>query len=161
MDIVIIVLITLTLCIGCVLKGEVDKIRLKDKLDTITEQKEILQEEVSNLENKLNIEKDNYSKILSQKKSSETRLGQISENLVPFLAGFKYDAKASKFLGDPIDYIVFDLDAGEIVFLEVKTGNSRLTKKQKIIKNIIEQGRVRFEEFKINTKGIKIKSSGN
>jgi predicted Holliday junction resolvase-like endonuclease len=39
------------------------------------------------------LSKNNYSKLVSQKKSSEVRLGQISENLAPFLTNFKYDPK--------------------------------------------------------------------
>ncbi len=61
------------------------------------------------------------------------------------------------FLGNPLDYLVFDLDQGKVIFLEVKSGNSRASKKQKIIKNIIEAGHVYYEELQINEKGVKIK----
>lgn len=106
-------------------------------------------------------EKDKYSKLLSQKKSSETRLGQISENLVPFLSGCPYNPKDMHFLGNPLDYIVFDLDEGKLIFLEVKSGNSRPSKRQKMIKNLIQTGRVYYEELRINEKGVKIKESKN
>ena len=39
-----------------------------------------------------------YDRLLSQKKSSEVRLGQISENLAPFLKEFKYNPKKCHFL---------------------------------------------------------------
>ena len=89
-----------------------------------------------------------YTKLLSQKKSSEVRLGQISEQLVSFLDKFKYDPKNAHFIGMPIDYIVFNND--EIVFVEVKSGGSVLSKKQSEIKKLIAGGRVRFETIRIN-----------
>ena len=104
---------------------------------------------------------EKYKKILSQKKSSETRLGQISENLVPFLDGCPYNPKEMHFLGNPIDYIVYDLDQGKIVFLEIKSGNSRASKRQKTIKSIIQAGHVYYEELRINEKGVKTRKAKN
>ena len=89
-----------------------------------------------------------YTKLLSQKKSSEVRLGQISEQLVPFLDKFKYDPKNAHFIGMPIDYIVFNND--EVIFVEVKSGESTLSKKQSEIKKLITDGKVRFETIRIN-----------
>ena len=88
-----------------------------------------------------------YSRLLSQKKSSEVRLGQISEKLVPFLKFFKYDPKNAYFIGMPIDYIVFEDD--KIIFVEIKTGDSALSKKQNAIKNIIKNKNVEFEIIRI------------
>ena len=61
------------------------------------------------------------------------------------------------FLGNPIDYIVFDFDDGKITFLEVKSGNSKPSKRQKIIKNIIKSGRIAYEEIRINERGVRTK----
>lgn len=90
---------------------------------------------------------EEYKKLLSQKKSSEVVLGQISEKLVPFLDMFPYDPQKASFLGNPIDYVVFDDD--EVVFVEIKSGNSRLSPKQRKIKKLINDGKVRWEEIKI------------
>lgn len=90
----------------------------------------------------------NYSKLLSQKKSSEVRTGQIAEQLAPFTDGYPYDTKNSKFLGQPIDLIAFEPD--KVVFVEVKTGNSQLSAKQKHIKQLIESGQVFWEEFRLS-----------
>jgi predicted Holliday junction resolvase-like endonuclease len=49
-----------------------------------------LTENCLNLESKLNEEVQNRKKILSQKKSSEVRLGQIAETLAPFLDQFDF-----------------------------------------------------------------------
>lgn len=110
--------------------------------------------------NELIIELTNkYDTLLSQKKSSEVRLGQITEQLSPFLDGFNYDPKRAHFIGNPIDFIVFLDD--EIVFMEVKSGESKMTKKQKDIRALINNGKVRFETMKVDGKQIKLKPQVN
>jgi len=91
--------------------------------------------------------REKYKKLYSQKKQSEVRLGQIAEQIAPFLDHFPYNPKVAQFLGNPIDYVVFEEE--EVVFVEVKSGNSRLTKKQRLIKENIENGRVKFKEIRI------------
>jgi len=89
-----------------------------------------------------------YDRLLSQKKSSEVRLGQISENLAPFLKEFKYNPKKCHFLGNPIDYVIFEDD--KIVFLEIKSGESKLSDTQKNIKKLIESKEMYFDTMRIN-----------
>jgi predicted Holliday junction resolvase-like endonuclease len=125
------------------------------------EQLRELSTDVVNLQDELGGEREKNRTLLSQKKSSETRLGQISENLVPFLENCKHDPRNMHFLGQPLDYVVFNFDEGEIVFLEIKSGNSKPSKRQKILKNIIKSGRVYYEEMRINEKGVKTKTSEN
>ena len=91
--------------------------------------------------------KKEFNTLLSHKKSSEVRLGQISEQLAPFLDLFPYDPKKVQFLGNPIDYIYFGED--EIVIIEVKSGNARLSKKQRAIKALILGGKVGWKEIRI------------
>ena len=88
-----------------------------------------------------------YNLLLSQKKSSEVRLGQISEQLAPFLDQFPFDPKKVQFLGNPIDYIYFG--ENEIAIIEVKSGNARLSKKQRQIKKLVLGGKVRWKEIRI------------
>lgn len=101
---------------------------------------------------KLNLDmlllEEKNARILSQKKSSEVRLGQISEQLVPFLSNFKHDPKRAHFIGQPIDYVVFEDDA--ITFVEVKSGGAQLTSTQKLIKKLVQDGKVRWEEIRVN-----------
>lgn len=85
--------------------------------------------------------------ILSQKKSSEVRTGQIAEQMVPFLKHFKHDPKNAHFIGQPIDYIVFNND--NITFVEVKSGKAALSDKQKHIKKLIENKQVIFETIRV------------
>lgn len=93
---------------------------------------------------------EQYNNLLSQKKSSETRLGQVAEQMAPFLAGFPHDPKNAHFIGQPIDYIIFDDDG--VVILEVKSGQASLTQRQKIIKDHIIHKRIRWEEYRIDGK---------
>ncbi len=88
-----------------------------------------------------------YDKLLSQKKSSEVVTGQIAEKLVPFLENFNHNPRDATFCGNPIDYVIFGPD--QITILEIKTGNSRLTKKQRHIKSLVENGDVVWEEIRI------------
>lgn len=90
---------------------------------------------------------ESYRKLLSQKKSSEVRLGQISENLAPFLKEFKYDPKKCHFLGNPIDYVIFE--EGRIVFLEIKSGESVLSSTQRNIRDLIKDGKIYFDQMRI------------
>ena len=85
---------------------------------------------------------------LSLRKSSEVRLGLIAEQMAPFLEKFKHDPKKAKFLGMPIDYIIFEDD--KIYFTEIKSGKAKLTDIQKNIKDIIERGDVKFETIRID-----------
>ena len=90
---------------------------------------------------------EKYEKLLKHKKSSEVRLGQISEQLAPFLDLFPYDPKKVSFLGNPIDYVYFGED--KVVIIEVKSGNSRLSKKQRRIKSLVKGGKVEWDEIRI------------
>ena len=91
---------------------------------------------------------DTNQKISSQKKSSEVRVGQIAENMAPFLKDFKYpNPKSCHFLGQPIDYIIYGDD--EVVFVEVKSGEAKLSSKQRKIRENISNGNVRFEVFRV------------
>ena len=96
------------------------------------------------------IQRAAYKDLLSRKISSEVRLGQIAEHLVPFLDNFKHDPKRAHFLGMPIDYIVFEND--KITFVEVKTGYSHLSPKQQAIKKLIEDKQVYWEELRLSPK---------
>ena len=92
---------------------------------------------------------EDINKIISQKKSSEVRLGQVSEHFAPLLKDFPYDTKNIRFLGSPIDLILFDIDNNRIIFIEVKTGKSSQTKKQRQIRDIIKAGNVEYQVVRI------------
>ena len=97
---------------------------------------------------KLYLARQNFSKLLSQKKSSEVRLGQITEQLAPFLNQFPYNPKECQFLGQPIDYIHFGKDA--ITIIEIKSGKARLSKKQRDIRDLVKAGKVFWDDIRIS-----------
>jgi predicted Holliday junction resolvase-like endonuclease len=76
--------------------------------------------------------------------------GKFTEQLAPYLPEFKYDPTEARFIGSPIDLIVFPgLASGnpqEIVIIEIKSGKSRqLTPQGRKIRQLIEDGMVRWE----------------
>jgi len=111
----------------------------------IKEQKLI--ESNTDLFNKLNEETENRKKVTSQKKSSEVRLGGIAETLAPFLDQFDFEPEECTFLGKPIDYISFADD--QITFIEIKSGNSKLSTKQRYIRDQIKSNLISWKEIRI------------
>lgn len=109
-------------------------------------------QELSNLANEtsklITNLRSELAKQVGRNKSIEVRTGQIMEKLVPFLDVFKHDPDEIVHLGQPIDFISFSED--EVVIIEVKTGGARLTPKQKAIKKLIEDKKVRFELIRLN-----------
>lgn len=82
-----------------------------------------------------------------QKKSQSTRYGKMTEQFLPFLEGYPHDPEGFRFLGTPCDGIQFEKD--KIVFIEFKTANSRMSERQKEIKDLVDKGKVEFEEHRI------------
>ena len=79
--------------------------------------------------------------------------GQFSEQLAPYLPDFAYAPTECKFMGKPIDFIVFkgldEKNVQEVVFVEVKSGKSKLNNQEKSLKEAIEKKKVRWEEYRI------------
>lgn len=86
--------------------------------------------------------------------------GRISEQIVPFLEQFKYKPSDARFIGSPIDYVIFDGytdikdEEGEqqitVILADVKCGKSAsLTFAQRKIKEAIEKNRVKWETITI------------
>ncbi len=91
----------------------------------------------------------------SAKLSRATRSGKAYENLVPLLPEFaeQWDPHDARFLGAPIDLIVFDglysddEDLREIVFVEVKSSRPTLNSKEQAVRDAVEEGRVRWDRI--------------
>ena len=89
------------------------------------------------------------------KRSRSVRAGKAVEQLTPLLGEFadRFDAHDARFLGAPVDYVVFDgLSRGalrEVVLLEVKTGASRLTPNEREVERAIAEGRVSYEILRL------------
>ncbi len=99
----------------------------------------------------------------SVEKSRSSLKGQIAEQMAPLLPGFQYLPADARFLGDPIDYVVFSGYSGlrdgagdggmEVVLLEVKQGRSALSPTQRALARSVEEGRVRFEICRVRDDG--------
>lgn len=116
------------------------------------------------LTTELTTEKHRNSEVVSQKMSNLVRTGAIIENIVPIIPELPYNAKNMHHLGQPIDFIHFSYDEAngpEIHFIEVKSGNAKESKRQKLIKKAIQMGKVYYELMTINEKGITTKRVKN
>jgi len=120
------------------------------------------QEIIRKYESQIQILQDEYQQALKIAKnrsidgSRAVIKGKIAEQLAPILPDFKYLPSDARFIGDPIDYIVFNgytdiKDNGssdinlEIVLLDIKTGQASLSVLQEAIAKAVNSGRVRFE----------------
>jgi predicted Holliday junction resolvase-like endonuclease len=79
--------------------------------------------------------------------------GKYVENFIPFVESFEFNPRDARFIGNPIDLIVFS-GASEkkpitIIFVEVKTGRSVLNDKQKLIRDAIDSKRVTWKEIRV------------
>jgi predicted Holliday junction resolvase-like endonuclease len=92
--------------------------------------------------------------------------GKMAEQVAPLLPGFTYWPADARFLGDPVDYVIFDgysackdnyEDGGhqhhsqdlEVVILDIKRGKSQLTREQRRIAEAVTAGRVHFEVVRV------------
>lgn len=80
--------------------------------------------------------------------------GQMLEQVAPFLPDFPCNPADVRFVGKPIDFIAFpgavsNKPISEILFIEVKSGNSVLSEREKEIKLAVEKGNVRYVEYRI------------
>lgn len=94
--------------------------------------------------NSLELELNNISFL---KKSQSVKYGQLTEQWIPFSEKFPFPPSSFKFLGQPIDGIVFDGE--KIVFVEFKTNKSKLNDFQKMIKKLVEDKKVEWLEFRV------------
>jgi predicted Holliday junction resolvase-like endonuclease len=86
--------------------------------------------------------------------SRRVRLGLVWEQWLPFFSTFPIAPEHCRFLGSPIDFIAFnglETEDGpvEVVLVEIKTGNARLTPRQKRIRDAVRAGKVKWMEVRI------------
>ena len=94
--------------------------------------------------------------------SAHTQRGLLLEKWCPFLQHDEidpaWDSKDWSFLGQPIDYLVFNwyqdtkenLENGTVVMLDVKSGKSNLTTKQRRIRDLVKAGKVEWREIRLD-----------
>ncbi len=90
--------------------------------------------------------------VRSLQRSFAVKRGKIVEQLAPYLQNFPYDPQDARFIGNPVDFIVFDgLSEGKdvnIVFVEVKSGKAGLNENERKIREAVEKKRIRYEIFR-------------
>ena len=74
--------------------------------------------------------------------------------MAPILPGFDYEPSDARFIGSPVDYIIFEGHSNEnprsITLADIKSGESaKLTPKQRKIKKIVEEGKVNWKTIHI------------
>jgi len=79
--------------------------------------------------------------------------GRVFERVAPYLPGFGFNPKDARFVGDPVDFVIFDgLSEGDVrnvVFVEVKTGAGELNGNERRVKAAISERRVEWSLFRM------------
>ena len=132
--------------------------------DELGEKKGEINALLEELEGEMDKNEEKAQEIKKQKgraASAHTTKGQILEKWCPFLEHPEIDpdweAKNWTFMGQPIDYIIFDwrndktinLADGKVVMLDVKSGKSQLTTKQRRIRDLIQAGKVEWRTIRL------------
>jgi predicted Holliday junction resolvase-like endonuclease len=80
--------------------------------------------------------------------------GKVLEQLVPYLPAFPFNPKDVRFLGSPVDFVVFDgLSDGavsRVVFVEIKTGTAELNARERRVRDAVRERRVEWRELRLD-----------
>ncbi len=79
--------------------------------------------------------------------------GKVYEQVVPYLPDFHFNPKDARFLGTPVDFVVFDgLSDGaveRVVFVEVKTGVADLSTRERRVRDAVRSRQVEWLELRV------------
>jgi predicted Holliday junction resolvase-like endonuclease len=93
------------------------------------------------------------AKRVAVQRSRSVLSGMFAEQLAPYLPNFPFSPTEAKFIGAPIDFLVFKgMDAQhieEVIFVEVKSGSARLNHNEHSLKDAIDNKRVRWHEYRV------------
>lgn len=133
----------------------------KNEIASIREQ----QREIATREALLQHEdwKRNTEDILRRDAISRSRsvtTGKVTEQMVPYFTEFPFNPKDARFIGSPIDFVVFDgLNDGEVkevVIVEVKTASSTLSKREKQIREVVQARKIQWKELRLRVEDLGI-----
>jgi len=86
------------------------------------------------------------------KRSRSVLTGSFSEQIAPYLPGFAHSPTEIRFIGKPVDFIVFEgMDGKEITkvtFVEVKSGKASLNAVERSLRDTIQAGKVGWEIYR-------------
>jgi predicted Holliday junction resolvase-like endonuclease len=92
---------------------------------------------------------------LARKGSRASLAGKTAEQWAPYLDGFPGAVNEARFLGAPIDYIVFrglaDGEVSEVVFVEVKSGRGKLSRAERSLRDCVRDKRVSWAEHRVES----------
>ena len=84
------------------------------------------------------------------KRSASVISGKVIEKLLPFTKEFPFNPRDVRWIGDPVDLVIFDGyskgKVNKVVFCEIKSGSSKLTPIQQSIKVAIIKKKVKWLE---------------
>jgi predicted Holliday junction resolvase-like endonuclease len=130
----------------------------ENELETLRkEQREIAVREATAMLRDWKSEQERTIRQDAIQRSQAVTFGKITEHLVPHLPNFNYNPKDVRFIGSPVDFIIFDglnneeeSQISEVVFVEIKTGMSALTKRERMVRDAVKAGRVKWVEWNSN-----------
>jgi predicted Holliday junction resolvase-like endonuclease len=94
-------------------------------------------------------------------KSREVRVGDAGQHWAPYFRDFKYNPADARFIGGPVDFVVFDgytewKDGKKdrslnVVLVEVKSSKSQLTSAQRAIRKAVDKGmaKLKFDTYRL------------
>src|SRR4030043_1292599 len=140
-------------------KSLLEKIKEENKTHVEKLAKEWQIKYIQDIEELKKLFKDS-EKIIKTKSVSGSRrslVGKFIEKFIPFLKNIPYEPSDMHFLGQPVDYIVFqglhEDKIEKVIFVEIKTGESKLTKREQSLKEVIEGKKVSWKEINVDTTG--------
>ena len=90
--------------------------------------------------------------------------GRVFERVAPYLPGFAFNPRDVRFIGDPVDFVVFDgLAEGNlrrVVFVEVKTGAGDLNGNERRVKSSIVERRVEWQMYRVPEEHVARRGTG-
>ena len=130
------------LCDGFVRVSEMELFYMPDRKEDVLQVLRDKERELKDQETEIRAD--------AAKRSRAALLGSLMEQVGPLLPGFNYDVNDLRALWDPVDFVAFkgigvDRKVDSITFIDIKTGQARLSSVQKSIKDAVEAGRVHFD----------------
>jgi len=116
---------------------------------------EVLEERSAWAKNQLDtwmLDKEQLIRKDAIEKSKSVNLGRMTEHFALFMNGMEFNPKDARFLGHPVDFVVFDgLDEGDlrrILFIEVKTGKSQMNTRERMVRDAVKNKMIEWVELK-------------
>jgi predicted Holliday junction resolvase-like endonuclease len=90
----------------------------------------------------------------SVNRARSTLKGKIAEQMAPLLPEFTFNPADARFIGSPVDYIIFDglTDVADekkkdirIIFMDIKNGTGNLTRTQRVIRDAVADKKVSWK----------------